>query len=1730
MNLFIREAIMENDVTKKDDSSIIQREAGGGRYVRQLSTITLHVKYPDLFLPWEAFLTVECFWNPSGTLFTCQAKQYAATNNGRRKGNVYLSFSSSGRWPETELTNDDAIQDGGWHAISGGGSVTGNKHSAEINFKFVFDHELSADKSKDTSVTMSFEVDFRPPIILHPHVVHSPLPQISGTGYPGALVQLYEVDQRDLVIGAVIVDNDGRWTTPLTKPLSMTESFSITALQLYENVPSRWAVHSSFAVLFAPRILGTTVYPERKLSVHGGGGLAGAKLELWLEDKSKGIQLATTVWQDGTWLALSVEAWPPGKHLFTAKQVGSVSGQSSDWSDTYVVNVKPPTPRIEVPPAYSSVRQALKIMNVWPEGASVQIFTEKDEIVVGTFDPSTCTFKPSGEWAVGTTSVRAMQTVDGATSDPSSAVSVKIRPSIPVIERPAVPIAARQTLSIKFISPDATLLEMFNEVGESVAGEFTGSGTSRTFTPAQDWSVSCQVKIVQTVGGVRSTPSALVPIVVKLFIAPPPDPAAAKEKLAISFFLASNNHLRMYVQGGGLVEGSFLESGSVRYFTPKEEWKQGKTTVSVHQIVGDVVNWSNLVTLAVQPFELSLANPPGSVSSDQQLTLVSAPPSSSGSVLQMLTEAGAPVTGEFTTGTPRKFKPSPRWPAGYNAVMAVQFVDGVPSAPSNVVRFLVIPAKPEIEPPPKPALPRQRLNITRVDPGAVTLQMLTEDGAAIEGDFTGVDTSRIFTPAADWAGTRKIVVVQTVDGGASQPSNVVTVYAPPPKPEIEQPPIPAASHQVLNINRGHSYGPVILRMYTAAGIRLDGEFSAYSTPATFTPRGRWTPGRNEVMTKQDINGVVSEFSDPVLLEILPRKPFIQPPYNPVTSKHQLSISNVYAGDVTLHMFYEDGETVPGYFNGDGEFRTFTPAIDWTGTTKVNVVQIVDDVFSHPSDPVTVSVIEKPPAPVIIQPLPHTSHHADFRMQGTCVAGAKIVVRNLFNNSLQGNLTYSGITWSFEYPWPPGQKHIKVHQFLYGGETSEETDVLEFYIKPGTPAIEPPSHPVALKQHLKITGVASGAVSLQMLTEANRSLAGKFTGSGADRLFTPAEDWSPGENTVYVMQTVNGVNSDPSDLCTFTVEVEDRPDAPQFQQPQAGGLTSRYPSLKIAGLPGALQTVRFENGATLHEETAGADGILTFTVAEPLDPGPIVLEAKQASGGTDSDWSAPHRFTIKAAPSTPSIEAPRADSETSRYPRIRGTGATGGEIVLRHALDPKEEFATVDGSTRWNWTAEKAWPLGDYAVQARQTFDGEWSDWTEARSFMVSESRYAIGDAIPAIGTPVVGTEQSVLLRIQVISGVSGEVAAGVEVKWRVNGEEEVLATTQTDVNGWTGYRYTPETVGRHEVLADVIQDNPGVILTELYEVNAVLDDVWAQAAELYLDGERVDPASEFVLLRKDLPYKLELKVADDSVLIGSTVTLQNFWGAKERGLTFNPYLGTPLTINKGSSIHWYISTEEANSGFFGLSLASSGLPDWELPGRVEAGDLADAVRFDLDGFAQVFGGTPAYPSVGATHTLTLRPQDDSFLLGQDVVLELSAQAADLGVTLSPSSPQTLGEDGVSWLLNCVDSTSAGDFAVWLKVPALEFSSLELPMSLAHNSAQVSERFGPQQMGGPAAYWRYGIRAVSTFTGLPAGGVPVTVAVTDKPTMESFTARDGWIFISYYDGEFASLTIRNRYGK
>lgn len=1066
------------------------------------------------------------------------------------------------------------------------------------------------------------------------------------------------------------------------------------------------------------------------------------------------------------------------------------------------------------------------------------------------------------------------------------------------------------------------------------------------------------------------------------------------------------------------------------------------------------------------------------------------------------------------------------WPLGEHIITARQKGKntGKYSGWSETRSVEVKPPKPAISQPPNPAAAKQPLTITGVASGTVTLQMSTETNTTVEGIFSGSETFRTFTPRDEWRPvTTRVKVVQSVDGVASDPSDLVSVSVKPSTPVITPPPNPATAIQALTIVNTNA-GVTTLRMLTESEGSVAGDFTWSGGSFIFTPRVFWAPGVTRVKAVQIIGDVPSDPSNLVSVVVKPSRLVIKPPPIPAAPKEQLTITNVVAGDVTLQILTEGGETVPGDFSGTDGLRTFTPALAWTGTTKVNALQAVDDVFSDASEPVTVSVTAKPPKPAITHPLPKTSHLANLRVEGTCVAGATVSVQDDTGEPVQGRVTYDATTWFFEFPWQPGQQLIKAQQSLHG-ESSDATDVLEFSIKPPQPAIVPPTVPVALKQPLKITSVAPDAVTLKMLTDNDDPVFGDFTGNGAERTFTPAAQWRP-ENAVKVVQTVNGVDSDPSDLCTFTVEVADRPDPPMFLQPQRGDATSRYPTIRLVGLSGALHTVRLVGGVTLCEDTAGADGILEFTVVDPLVPGDNELQGKQASNGLDSDWSNPHPFTVHAPPATPVIRVPGPNGNALRRPRIQGDGETGGQIVLRHVAEPEPPFASIDGSTTWRWSAEKEWNVATYYIQAQQIVDGDCSEWTQPHCFQVVDSLYGIGDSIPVMGTPVVGTGQSVVLRVQVISAETGMAVEGVKVQWRLNGELLPLTETTTDFKGWTQYAYTPDTVGKREILADITLANAGVVMTETYEVNAVLQDEWAKEAELYLDGQRVDlAASDFVLSRGRVEaYKLELKVNKGSALPGSTVTLQNLWGATERGLTFVPDLETPQLIEEGLSVHWYIFAEKASGGIFGLNLTSSVLPDWQLPGRVEA-HITEMVDVAFDSFAQVFGGGPAYPCLGATHTVTVKPRQPGPLLGQNVTLALSDGAAELGVVVSPDTPQALGTEGVSWTLSCVDSHKNGDFAVWLKVQAWNSESAALPMVLGHNKVRITEKYGPTDEAG--GWGRYGIRATSTFTELPAGDVSVTVHFPGgQPTLRK-TGQDGWLYVRY-DGDIPTLSIDNRY--
>ncbi|WP_434710280.1 hypothetical protein J3P75_10465 [Pseudomonas sp. R1-1] len=1404
----------------------------------------------------------------------------------------------------------------------------------------------------------------------------------------------------------------------------------------------------------------------------------------------------------------------------------------SDWAECYNLYVpqpKPPKPTINTPPYPAAVKQALTITGVVAGNVTLQMSTDLDAPVVGssTGSGNMRTFTPTTNWAAGLNWVKVVQTVGGLASDPSDLVSIGVRPSIPGIPAPPSPASARQILTITGVVTGNVTLQLSTEEGTPVEGGFTGSGATRTFTPTYDWAAGIRVKVVQFLDGVPSNPSNLVFIPVKPsrpVITPPPSPASVMQALEVTGVVAGNIPLQMYTEDDSLVDGAFIGGGNIRSFTPSSRWDAGTTPVNVVQTVNGVTSDpSDFVSIEVKPSRPAITPPANPGPARQILTITGVV---AGNVtLKISTEEDEPVDGNFSgSGSTRNFTPAADWVAG--RVKVVQSVGGVDSDPSDLVSIVVKPPRLVITPPPSPAEPKQELTITGVVTGNDMLNLYNQNDATVGGYFTGRGSTRTFMPASNWVAGTGVKAVQTVDGVASDPSDIEYIGARPDKLTIEYPPIPAAARQKLTFTRLMAFATV--QVATEEGDPVEGHFMG-GVYASFTPTSDWPAGATGLKARQFVGGMPSYWSNLVSIRVKPSKPAITLPPDPSMPNQALTITGVVAGNVILRLYTEKDVTVAGDSTGSGSTRTFTPTLDWApGINRVKVVQIIDLMGSDPSDHISFSA--KPSRPAITPPPSPASAIQALTITGVVAGVVMLQMSTERDAPVIGSFTGSGSTRTFTPTanWAAGTTQVKVVQTV-NGVVSDPSDLVTVSVKPSKPVIVPPPDPAASNQVLTITGVATGTVTLQMFTEIDDNVLGDFAVNGTGCVFTPQSDWGPGENTVKVIQTVNGMDSDYSDLCTFTVEVGEKPESPVILVPQRGGRTSRYPTIKIAGLQGALISVRLKDSDVLYENIADASGNLVFTVINPLEPGEIDLQVMQALDGPGSDWSAGHSFTVKPPPEPPIFLVPSPGGNTLRKPQIRGKGETGGEIVLCHANEAETPFGSVAGSVDWRWKAKEEWPVASYSVRAQQRVDGDCSEWTEPLAFYVVDSKYAIGDAAPVIGTPVMGTGQSVLLRVQVVDGVIAEAAQGITVEWRLNGEEEILASTETDVQGWTQYRYTPATVGKSEVLADITRQNDDVVMTARYEVMTALHDEWAKEAGLYLDGERVDLAvSDLMLLRRNLPYKLELKANDNSTLIGTTVILQDFWDASERGLTFVPDLGTPQTIMPGASIRWDISTKECSTGVFGLSVVSALLPGWQLPGRVEGGNMTDDVEIDLDSVTQTFGGDPAYPCLGAAHIINVKAKPDSQFLGQKVTFELSAEALDLGVTVSPSTAQILGVEGANWLLDCENSTQAGSFSAWLRVPAWDFDSLKLAMSLGHNKVQIAQRFGPEELAFPPGNMKYGILAESTFTGQAAAGVLVTATYNGRPPSSGNTRSDGQFYVYYTEGQNARLSILNRY--
>jgi large repetitive protein len=1448
-----------------------------------------------------------------------------------------------------------------------------------------------------------------------------------------------------------------------------------------------------------------------------------------------------TVSNNGTWRALvnlDPARFPPGTYEFSAQQL--LDNLESHWLNpprkVQVQQYLPMTPSIVIPgentyiyqnKEFMGIAYGINVTNVWMKSTSIGDIWDAEAYI----RPEDRVWFLTRLHKPGFKTIQARQMDSGVMSDWTEPREFWVRPPQLTIKQPTETVGPYTTFEVTGVYSGADLRMRWSGVDSAfISGSFSTNGTISIFTPSEPWDIGeRKIVVVQYVDTVDSLPSNICIFYVwsRPTVREPGSGVVTSLKPRIWGNCKPGAKITLLCNGSPDVRGSVREDNGTWTYTATMDWPAGEMEVVVEQSVNNGPAEDSLPRkFFTAPSELVVLSPEkgGRVVEN---TISGA--CKSGVVIEVFSQGGYYGKANVT-GTNWDF--SYPWQIGEVLITLRQHTPPWPAADTVSINldFVAPPSKPVITPPSNPATARQLLEITNVYSRTVTLKMLTEAGPEVPGTFSTSGTTRTFTPTADWSpGPNTVKVVQTVSGVPSDSSELCTVTVKPSIPTITNP---------LN-NTSH-----------LASLRVSGTCMAGATvavkngddspfpPVTVIVNGTtwhfdypWLPGPKEIKVVQTLNGQPSDLSVLCEFSIKPPKPVITPPPNPADAKQVLEITNVYSGTVTLKMLTEAGPEVPGTFSTTGATRTFTPTANWAlGPNKVKVVQTVNGVPSDSSELCTVTV--KPPRPAITGPATPTPPRPTF--SGTGYEGATInVVQQSHATPVLATAIVRGRVWEATLKpditdLPAGPYPLSAQQIV-GGVPSDWMQTFEIKVQPPKPAITPPPNPAAAKQALTITGVSSGTVTLKMLNGVEAPIDGDFTENGTTRTFTPTADWASGDNTVKVVQTVNGVDSDPSDECTFTVEAGEKPDAPQFNLPPAGFKTPTRPTIRVIGLPHALMTVRLEGSETLHSDTADADGVLEFAVSTPLVPGQNALEVKQKGDGPESGWSEPHRFTVKEPPKTPEIDVPAAGGNTARKPTIRGTGETRGQILLRHEDDPENLIDTIKGVTRWRWDAQEPWDVGTYTIQVRQTEDGDSSSWSEPRTFIVADPRYGIGDAGPVLAQPVVSNNESVLLRVQVVSGETGEAVEGVKVEWRIVGEQAVKMITVTDPDGWTRYFYMPGTEGKHTVLADLTNENQGVAITQRFEVTALADDAWAQELELYLAGEKVDLANGNLALLRGKSYELELKVNSGSSLIGSSVTLDDLSEAEALGLRFVPPLGAPQTLEEGQSVQWSITSEPGKSGYFGLKLTSPKLADWQLPGRVIAQDLSEEVDVHFDTFAKVFGGDPAYPCLGATHTVTVRPKAHSLLLGKDVIVEVTEEAAGLGVVVSPQPniPQKLGEDGVSWTFNCVNSTQSGNFSVRLRVLEWDLSSSELPMSLGDNKVKVIDRDGPREIGGGNGSWRTGVCVASEFTGKVVA-VPVTVHITGKEPSVRSTDSSGWIYIYHGSDESVSFTFHNRY--
>jgi hypothetical protein len=380
-----------------------------------------------------ATLQVEYWWTPDGSTFNARTKCYKAKNNGRNKGDIDFRIRRPDSDPNWHRLTTEAHQDGNWHDLVSDASVSGNARTMLIDFHYIYDKSWG-DPELWGSKTVEFTLS--PPAITSPVNGGRVSPQfsISGAGVAGAEVVVFKSNSNSQIAPTAYV-HGGLWTTTIFPAIDLG-GLSFTARQRINNQNSDWAPAVQVTVELNPPVITSPINNSTGTELRptfSGTGDNGAQVQIFRNGNTS-MSDAVGVANDKTWSAALNQDLNWGPNTLTARQkMGAVSSDAS----SVTVTLLPHPPSITSPTADTQDRQFTVSGTNGVNGATVRIYLESNNSLVGTGQPNT-----TANWNVNVTvppgpvSLVATQTINGAVSGLSGAQGFRIRP--PKLTEPTV--------------------------------------------------------------------------------------------------------------------------------------------------------------------------------------------------------------------------------------------------------------------------------------------------------------------------------------------------------------------------------------------------------------------------------------------------------------------------------------------------------------------------------------------------------------------------------------------------------------------------------------------------------------------------------------------------------------------------------------------------------------------------------------------------------------------------------------------------------------------------------------------------------------------------------------------------------------------------------------------------------------------------------------------------------------------------------------------------------------------------------------------------------------------------------------------------------------------------------------------------------------------------------------------------------------------------------------------